>query len=159
MSHVEQTLTKLGFTLKSRLVQDDFNGREGDSHWEVTVSRNGQSYTTKYSMGAAHRNYLGNPVRLDLLTCRRLTTQQFKQREQLKQSKPNEPVLADVLYCLVSDAQSVTYASGFEDWAADMGYDDDSRKAEAAYRACQDCYFALRQLCDLDEMSELFQDY
>jgi hypothetical protein len=46
-----------------------------------------------------------------------------------------EPTAADVLDCLASDAASAENAAGFEDWAADFGYDTDSRKAERTYNA------------------------
>ena len=45
-----------------------------------------------------------------------------------------EPQAEDVLDCLASDASGYDNASGFESWAADYGYDTDSRKAEKTYR-------------------------
>lgn len=47
----------------------------------------------------------------------------------------NEPTALDVLACLLSDAEGYdsAVAGGFESWAAEYGYDDDSRKAEALY--------------------------
>ena len=48
-----------------------------------------------------------------------------------------EPTAADVLDCLASDASSVNSARDFEDWASDLGYDVDSRKAHATFEACQ----------------------
>jgi hypothetical protein len=36
---------------------------------------------------------------------------------------------------LVRDADAL-HSAGFDDWAADYGYDTDSRKAESIYRAC-----------------------
>ena len=47
-----------------------------------------------------------------------------------------EPRATDVLYCLVSDTVSVRNSSSFEEWAEDLGFDTDSRKAEASYNAC-----------------------
>lgn len=47
-----------------------------------------------------------------------------------------EPDRAGVLDCLASDSASIEQSS-FEDWAADMGYDADSRKAEKTYKACE----------------------
>lgn len=44
------------------------------------------------------------------------------------------PSAADVLNCLASDASTYDQARGFEDWAADLGFDTDSRKAERIYR-------------------------
>ena len=47
----------------------------------------------------------------------------------------SEPTAADVLSCLVMDADVIEY-EGFEDWAGNFGYDTDSRKAEKIYRSC-----------------------
>jgi hypothetical protein len=40
------------------------------------------------------------------------------------------PTAGDVLDCLAMDAASVENARSFEDWASELGYDADSRKAE-----------------------------
>ncbi len=56
------------------------------------------------------------------------------------------PALADVLGCLASDAQTVRNARYFEEWARDLGYGEDSRKAEAIYRTCE------RQAAELEDM-------
>jgi|SRR5579864_391102 len=45
-----------------------------------------------------------------------------------------EPTAADVLSCLVSDA--FAGEQSFEEFCSDFGYDVDSRKAEATWRAC-----------------------
>ena len=45
-----------------------------------------------------------------------------------------EPTAADVLDCLASDAASVENSREFEEWASDLGYDPDSRKAEKIYK-------------------------
>ena len=46
------------------------------------------------------------------------------------------PTAADVLSCLVSDAQG-SAARSFEDWAAEYGYDADSRKAKRLFHQCE----------------------
>jgi hypothetical protein len=48
-----------------------------------------------------------------------------------------EPTAADVLDCLASDASSIDNARGFEEWASELGYDADSRKAEKTFKACE----------------------
>ena len=48
-----------------------------------------------------------------------------------------EPSAEDVLDCLASDASSVDNAASFEDWAGELGYDTDSRKAERIYKVCE----------------------
>ena len=47
-----------------------------------------------------------------------------------------QPTAAEVLDCLASDAAGIENARCFEDWAADYGYDMDSRKAEKTYQTC-----------------------
>lgn len=44
------------------------------------------------------------------------------------------PTAYDVLYCLISDADVENY--DFEEWAENLGYDTDSRKAEKTYNQC-----------------------
>lgn len=43
------------------------------------------------------------------------------------------PQTADVLNCIASDVSGYDSARNFEDWAANYGYDTDSRKAERIY--------------------------
>jgi hypothetical protein len=47
-----------------------------------------------------------------------------------------EPTAEDVLGCLLADASCIEAAGCFEDFARELGYDEDSRKAESAYKAC-----------------------
>ena len=61
-----------------------------------------------------------------------------------------EPDAASVLECLCSDAAGIENARGFEDWAAEYGYDTDSREAEATFRACQRQTERLRRFLGAD---------
>ena len=151
---IEMKLTGMGFTLDTKLVRDDFNGRDGSTIWIVTIVRNGQSFQTEFTMGAAHRHYRNNqPIQL---FCR-MTTDQLNQN---KRSIPKKPTLTDVMYSLVLDAQCVAFGQTFADFAAELGYDEDSCTAEKAYNGCRDEFFGLQRLgANLDELSELFQDY
>ena len=47
-----------------------------------------------------------------------------------------EPTIDEVLDCLASDALSVDNARDFENFASELGYDSDSRKAEKIWKAC-----------------------
>ncbi len=47
----------------------------------------------------------------------------------------NEPAAEDVLECLLSDSDVENYE--FEEWAANLGYDSDSRRAERIYTQSQ----------------------
>lgn len=75
--------------------------------------------------------------------------------------KPHMPSFADVLYSLSMD-YSVIDAGGFEEWASEYGYETDSRKAEAIYRACLDIALKLRATLGdaaMAELSDACQDY
>lgn len=64
------------------------------------------------------------------------------------------PDVADVMYCLLSDAEAIDYPS-YEEWAADLGFDADSRKGERAYRECLATGLALRRLFGETALAEL----
>lgn len=49
----------------------------------------------------------------------------------------HEPTAADVLSCLISDASTVDGARNFSEWCADLGYSDDSIRAERTYRTIE----------------------
>lgn len=71
------------------------------------------------------------------------------------------PLARDVLYSLVSDAD-VLDCGTFEEWAINLGYDPDSRKAESIYRACLEIALKLRNGIGEDGLAKLreaFQDY
>jgi hypothetical protein len=48
-----------------------------------------------------------------------------------------DPTAEAVLESMLSDAAGYDNSRGFEDWAAEYGYDPDSRAAEAIYRAVE----------------------
>ncbi len=47
------------------------------------------------------------------------------------------PTAADVISCLLSDTVNVENARDFEEWARDLGFDTDSRKAKKTYNQCE----------------------
>ncbi len=57
-----------------------------------------------------------------------------------------EPELDDVMDCLCSDALCVINTSSFEDWANELGFDSESRRAERTYQQVQQQTQDLRQL-------------
>ena len=71
-----------------------------------------------------------------------------------------EPKPADVLHCVLLDSEVLDYP--FEQWASEFGYDSDSRKAEATYKACLETAMQLYRLIGpetIRELREAFQDY
>jgi hypothetical protein len=74
---------------------------------------------------------------------------------------PIEPNTLDVVHSLLSDGDALDHDS-FESWADNYGYETDSRKAEATYRACLGIGLKLRNAFGeklLTELREAFQDY
>ena len=67
-----------------------------------------------------------------------------------------EPSAEDVLDCLCSDYWTLENGNGFEEWAEELGYDTDSRKAERTYRAVSRQSDKLRRFlgCALEEALE-----
>ncbi len=65
------------------------------------------------------------------------------------------PTIEDVLDCLASDACGFDNARSFEDWASDLGYDIDSRKAERAFEAVGNQSTELKVLLGDEAFEEL----
>lgn len=75
--------------------------------------------------------------------------------------KPILPNAADVVHSLIMDAGVLDHPD-FESWASDYGYETDSRKAEAIYRACLEIALKLRNGLGesvLSELRDAAQDY
>src|SRR5262249_9503800 len=111
-------------------------------NWKVRLTVGNQTFETDYRVG--HGNYerfRNRPIKtmsdVDDLAYMIQSGKQIGPNPSLRtmgRSLP-KPLLRDVLYCLVSDADALDYPE-FEEWAGNLGYDPDSRKGEAAYRAC-----------------------
>ena len=142
-------------------------------HWSITLSKGRQRFTTTYSQGMGHvvgyRQFHKTPYHKRIAeegyrkTCE--TGKLWKYMEGMDWWTPKDvqpaPELLDVLYCLVLDADVLEH-SGLESWASDLGYDTDSRKAEAIWKTCIEQSLALKGLIgstNLEALRELYQDY
>jgi hypothetical protein len=164
-----ELLHKMGFEFSHHFVRDDFDGRDGSTHWSVTIGRNGRKgreVTMDYSMGAGHRTYpkhysidaklRGKPI---VTNMRRMSIHHHGMN---KQTVPNKPTMTDVFYCFLSDANCADGCANYAEFASELGYDEDSIKGDKVYRACQDQNAALNGLVDYrerEQLQELFQDY
>jgi hypothetical protein len=72
-----------------------------------------------------------------------------------------EPELADVVSALIMDASTIEYASSFENFAAELGYDSDSRTAERLYKACKRTHQRLHKFLadDFGMIAAVVEDY
>ena len=101
----------------------------GSTHWKCVLHFDNRQMTVPYSMGSAHSN---------------------------------DPEIEDVLECLASDASTLEYClnrePSFEEWAYDLGYDTDSRKAERTYKAIKQQAKELRRLLENEYDALLYAD-
>lgn len=149
-------------------------------HWHITLANGPVNATFPYSQGCGHvKGYEKVPVKTPYdrrmkeeairRTCETGRITYHATYGTVKPGIQPAPDVLDVLYCLVMDA-GVRHSASYEEWAAEYGYDIDSRKGEEVYRACQKQTTGLlrvlgggrvgRQALDrLEKLEELFQDY
>lgn len=170
----------LGLTVESEFVPlsksrnaDRSQYKEGSLNWRVTLLMNGRGFlTVDYSAGVAHcpsyKQMWGGQRRTvyeqELLNYEMEHGKQARPLTYVGQiigGKPILPKTADVLHSIINDADVINYPN-FEQWAESVGFDTDSRKAEAIYKACLD--YALKLRANLGEaglakLTEACQDY
>ena len=147
-------------------------------NWRVTVKRNGRDVLAcDYGAGMAHCPSYNKPAPKAWRRPARMWPGMAAAYEcengfalglftswggfRSNREKPILPNPVDVLYSLHSDGGALDYAT-FEDWAAEYGYDADSRSGEATYRACLEIGLKLRAAlgdAGLSKLAEIFQDY
>lgn len=165
-------IAALGLTMTAQFVPWSQSRNKGEDrrslNWKVTLLRNGREIlTTDYMAGVAHcpsykqgdKVHRAQLVEWECEHGRRART--FSGSILGTSGKLIEPKLDDVLYSLASDADAIEHPT-FESWASDFGYDTDSRKAEAIYRACLETALKLRSALGdegLRQLRDACQDY
>jgi len=170
---LQAAIDSLGLSLLSRFIpwSKSRNFKAGSKraydrslNWSVTVQHNGRDVlTTDYGSGIAHcpaykKEYKGvMSIYVDELIVRETETGKTADARQ----KPIEIDVCDVFYSLVLDSDAIEYTT-FEDWADNLGYEQDSRSAEATYRQCLEIALKLRAAigdAGLTALREAVQDY
>lgn len=152
---VDNYLSELGVTFNAQYLGETTR----DDNWKcdeyrITFTRGTVEIKTDYYMGTGHRK----PVKGAPTDSGRGNTL-FREQWEKKYFKPIPPMAADVLYSLILDASAID--ESFEDWAANFGYDTDSRKALSTYNQCCEIGQKMRRLFTSDErekFAELTQD-
>jgi hypothetical protein len=186
---IAEVIDSLGLTMEAKFVPYSRSRHAKPSpklddlhlNWEVTIKHKGQEVlTTDYSAGIAH-----SPAYKDPKSRIQSGSGGFSQWgfdrvrwecENGLETRSDEgdggifygmrwkrimPDIAHVLACLLMDAEAIDYPT-FEEWANNMGYNADSRKAEAIYRECVEHGLKLRAGVGEDGLKRLkgaFQDY
>lgn len=153
---ISQELKEYGYSIKSRLIRDDFNGIDGNHVHLVTITYKGNSMECEFTSGCAHRHYRnGRPIKpyttYGMTVC---------DKEQRLRSIPDSPSLEDVMYSLLADASIGRNGYSHEDFCEEFGYDPDSRKGFNMWVACVEQYSKLRKMgVDFDDLDGLFEEF
>lgn len=127
-------------------------------NYKVTLLKNEKPiYEFDYQMGIGHcKHKLINPrARYCIADADAI----IAECEGKRPTATPDPV--DLLACLAIDASAINEGP-FEDWASNLGYDTDSRSAEATYRRCVAIALIIRATFGHEALEELFeavQDY
>jgi hypothetical protein len=176
-------IAKHGLIVRAEFVPFSKSRNAGEKHkslnWKVTLMKNERDVlTTDYMAGSGHcpahnsKPPHGYPNHKSMWERDSIawecengfpTTYLGSMSGFMRKSKsaPIVPDPVDVIWSLTRDADVIDYPT-FEQWARDMGYDEDSRKAEKIYRDCLEIALKLRAGIGeqaLSELREAGQDY
>lgn len=130
--------------------------------WMIQFSRvrDGKTLTmdTMFYTGVGHRVLTGYGE----MELRRMgkATQSYRNRVIAEHSKAVAPRSASVLHSLLLDSSCAE--QNFHDWCNDLGYDNDSVKAQGIYNACCEVLTKMRAFftgTERQALQELLQDY
>lgn len=164
-AELDAKLAAMGVTLSAAFVPQSVSRNAGEKrptlNWRVRLDRPGRpSYATDYTQGIAHApGHPNGSRRTSGLAAEEASTAEtgkYPQRwggSSWMTRRLPPPALADVLWCLFSDAE--TFGQTFEDWADSFGYDRDSRGAERIYHDCLETGRALAAMFTPAERDEL----
>ena len=164
----------LGVTMTAEFIPLSKSRNAGEKrptlNWKVTLHKGGRPFlTTDYIAGAAHAPSYPYSKTTDGAEALKYECEHGKavlrpgQRPDVLGIRGKFPILpdfADVLYSLSADASVLDHPT-YETWAGDYGFDPDSRKGEATYRACMEIALRLRSALGDDgprRLAEAVQD-
>lgn len=176
-AHRARLIRELGLTLDAKFIPWSQSRNKSEKtpslNWVVTLKRNGRLVIeTDYMQGCGHAPSAKN-TKLDKYQQRAAETLECETGKHATKSWGSNvsfapsarhvasPSVEAVLYSLLCDA-SVIYEGSFEDWAASLGYDTDSRKAESIWRQCIETSLKLRAALGEENLAKLrdaYQDY
>ena len=169
---IAKQLESMGLTMVAQFVplsrSRNANEKSRTLNWRVTILHHGaRVLTTDYSAGCAHTEAYKAPVNgphgLGGRHCvmRDDAIRAECETGRTRSGKRVNLDIADVMYSLNAELVVLEFAC-FESWAAEYGYDADSRKAHAIYTGCLENALKLRAgigQAKLDKLQELFTDY
>jgi hypothetical protein len=180
----ERLAAEFGLSIRAEFVplsRSRNAGKWESLNWKITLlkARPGadasEILTTDYSAGSGHcpadkiaklpagchiplKHYKADAIKFECETGREA---KHSWGGNLRAGSPILPDAADVVYSLSIDSDILDYPT-YEDWAGVFGFDEDSRKGEATYRACIEIALKLRAALGelmLSKLREAFQDF
>lgn len=170
---IDATAQELGLTMTTQFVpwsqSRNKSEKQPSLNWIVTLHKDAPPrafLTTNYGAGMGHcPSYkaigLGAANSVDRHNAVKHECETGYGASLYSGRKPIVPQMRDVLYSLAMDA-SVLDSSCFEDWANELGYESDSRKAESIYHSCMEIALKLRNAlgeAGLEKLRNVCQDY
>lgn len=146
---VETILSREQVTFSVSLVGPQVRDKWECDAWRFTLASKAHTYAGDYYTGTGLRKLTKQAERMNTSAGRAVVP-----------PAPCAPVEADVLHSLLLDADAADMS--FNDWCADLGYDNDSLKALSTYQACCKEGEELRKVFKreaLDDLREALQDY
>lgn len=166
---IDDYLASIGATLTATYLHKTQRDKRECDAWSVQIKTPRHSEVTPFFTGlglrakptplqkhAAQRSVGLMPTdqKNNTSTYRRYLTHVETLRE------PKAPTAASVLHSLLLDAQALEQS--FSDWAGDLGFDTDSRKALSTYEACCESGQTMRKLFTRQQretLNKLLEDY
>jgi hypothetical protein len=167
---VDEVIRELGLSIEAKFVPFSLSwnavsapkSEDLQLNWSVTLKRNGKLIlTTDYSQGIGHIPGYKPGQRMTVYLFERLQRVCEDGRPLEKGLAAPSVKLSDVIYSLVSDGNAIDYPT-YEEYARDLGMEEDSRAGEKIYRACLEIGLKLRQAIGEDGLAKLreaFQNY
>jgi hypothetical protein len=146
MQKIQDFIKDYPIAISSQQIENRPSNDAGDGfHWLVTLTYETRTMIVFYTMGYGHCTFKPDVASFD----------SRREAEKLKGNSymypwdkvkdicefygikilPKQPLLEDVLYSLQLDCAGVEFATDFDDWCSQYGFDTDSRKAERSYHA------------------------
>ena len=150
-------------------------------HWSVTLTGNGHTLVTSYTQGCGHvlgykqpwfrkKTYEDRQRDRDMRrVCEngklepqptRESSSVYKELRKCGGKQP-APLLRDVLWSLIMDSDALEYS--FDEWASNLGYNPDSRKALEIFLLCQKNSTSLQKIVggytNLERLREAYRNY
>lgn len=141
-------------------IDNDSTHKWAHDLFTVRFVRGASEIETSYKQGVGHRvAVILNGLGAEAEQAGAGAPKFFGYGDKMRKIYVKKPSPASVLYSLLSDASCG--AELFADFCAEMGYDEDSRKALAVYEACQKIAGQLRMFTGEEraKLAELLEDY